>query len=415
MAKASLTAVLHHVRRLAEGNGAAEQDDRVLLQRFIRQRDEWAFSLLMRRHGGLVLRVCRGVLRNDQDAEDAFQATFLVLARKARTIRKGGSLASWLFGVARRTALKARQAALRRQRHQPPAPGPNPEQPSSAASLRELQALLDDEIERLPKNLHEAFVLCCIEGKNRAEAARELGWKEGTLSARVAQARERLRQKLVRRGFSLSAALAAASLITDTAVAAVPPALIQAVSRAAILFAGSQFAPGISVQVLTLSKGVLKTMFLNKVKLVTGVLLALATLTVGLGTSKFLEQTQAAQPSAENAPKDDKAVERENKDAELKRLSNAVRTTFDWGQYLKFDRIHADHAKNGAIIMTSTKCAACHNHPFTEEKRDNNRWRIVSVAQDQDKGSDYVLVVLKRQLPKKDGKEPKAPKKIPSP
>ena len=106
MARAALTAVMHHLRRLAEGNGAAEQDDRVLLERFVRQRDEWAFSLLVRRHGSLVLRVCRGVLRNDHDAEDAFQATFLVLARKAGTIRKGGSLASWLFGVARRTALK---------------------------------------------------------------------------------------------------------------------------------------------------------------------------------------------------------------------------------------------------------------------------------------------------------------------
>jgi RNA polymerase sigma factor (sigma-70 family) len=147
---------MHHLRRLAEGNGAAEQDDRVLLERFVRQRDEWAFSLLVRRHGSLVLRVCRGVLRNDHDAEDAFQATFLVLARKAGTIRKGGSLASWLFGVARRTALKARQAALRRQQQPPPAPGPNPEQPSSAASLRELQAILDHEIERLPKKLHDA-------------------------------------------------------------------------------------------------------------------------------------------------------------------------------------------------------------------------------------------------------------------
>jgi len=412
MARAALTAVMHHLRRLAEGNGAAEQDDRVLLERFVRQRDEWAFSLLVRRHGSLVLRVCRGVLRNDHDAEDAFQATFLVLARKAGTIRKGGSLASWLFGVARRTALKARQAALRRQQQPPPAPGPNPEQPSSAASLRELQAILDHEIERLPKKLHEAFVLCCIEGKNRAEAARELGWKEGTLSARVAQARDRLRQNLVRRGFSLSAALAAASLITDTAAAAVPPALIQATSRAAILFAGSQFAPGISLQVLTLSKGVLNTMFLGKVKLVTGVLVALATVTVGLGTSRFLDQTQAAQPGVENAPKDVKAVERENKDAEFKRLTNAVERTFDWGQYLKFDKIHADHAKNGAVIMTAAKCTACHNHPFTDEKRDSNRWKIVSVAQDQDKGSDYLLVVLKRQPPKKDAKEPKAPKKL---
>src|SRR5262249_1468386 len=151
----------------------------------------------------------------------------------------------------------------------------------------------------------------------------------------------------------------------------------------------------------------LKTMFLSKVKLVTGVLVALATVTVGLGT------TQAAQPGVENAAKDEKAVYQENKAADLKRLPNAVQRTFDWGQYLKFDKIHADHAKNGAVVMTAAKCTACHNHPFTDEKRDSNRWTIVSVAQDQDKGSDYLLVVLKRQPPKKDGKEPNAPKKVP--
>src|SRR5262245_6825742 len=134
MVKATLCAALRHLRRLAAPSAAGGQDDRALLERFIRHRDEGAFAALVSRHGGLVFRVCRGVLRHEHDAEDAFQATFLVLARRARAIRNQGSLASWLFGVARRTALKAKQAVVRRRLHEPPAPGPAPEQPVSAAA-----------------------------------------------------------------------------------------------------------------------------------------------------------------------------------------------------------------------------------------------------------------------------------------
>jgi RNA polymerase sigma factor (sigma-70 family) len=289
MAKDSLSAVLHHLRRLA----AADQDDRALLQRFIRQRDESAFAVLMRRHGELVRRVCRGVLGHEHDAEDAFQATFLILARKARAIRKEASLASWLFGVARRTSLKAKQATIRRQQRHVPGPRAVPESPVSEAALRELQAILDDEVDRLPDKWRAAFAVCCIEGRSRAEAARELGWKEGTLSARLAQARERLRQRLGRRGYSFSAVLAAGALVTDPAPAALPATLLHC--RAAALFAAGKIAPGVSPQTLTLTEGVLKAMLLSKIKIATGLFLALVVAGAGLGTSGILHQTQAGQ------------------------------------------------------------------------------------------------------------------------
>jgi RNA polymerase sigma factor (sigma-70 family) len=236
------------------------------------------------------------VLGHEHDAEDAFQATFLILARKARAIRKEASLASWLFGVARRTSLKAKQAAIRRQQRHVPGPRAAPESPVSEAALRELQAILDDEVERLPDKWRAAFAVCCIEGRSRAEAARELGWKEGTLSARLAQARERLRQRLGRRGYSFSAVLAAGALVTDPAPAALPATLLHC--RAAALFAAGKIAPGISPQTLTLTEGVLKAMLLSKIKIATGLFLALVVAGAGLGTSGILHQTQAAQSPA---------------------------------------------------------------------------------------------------------------------
>jgi RNA polymerase sigma factor (sigma-70 family) len=326
MAKGSLSAVMHHLRRLA----AADQDDRTLLQQFIRQRDESAFAVLMRRHGGLVRRVCRGVLGHEHDAEDAFQATFLILARKARAIRKEASLASWLFGVARRTALKAKQAAIRRQQRHVPGPRAAPESPFSEAALRELQAILDEEVERLPDKWRTAFAVCCIEGRSRAEAARELGWKEGTLSARLAQARERLRQRLGRRGFSFSAVLAAGALVTEPVPAALPATLIHC--RAAALFAAGKIAPGVSPQTLTLTEGVLKTMLLSKIKIATGLFLALVVAGAGLGTSGILHQTQAAQsPVGGNDPnlRQDRSKEQEASQANYRVLTFDEVSHFD--------------------------------------------------------------------------------------
>jgi RNA polymerase sigma factor (sigma-70 family) len=226
-----LTTVLSHVRRLGRDE---DQTDAQLLARFAVDREEAAFAALLRRHARLVWRVCRRVLLHPQDAEDAFQATFLVLARRAASVRTATSLASWLHGVAWRVSRKARCRAATRAARPLPAPAERTPTPPAEASLRELQAILDEEVRRLPENLRAPFILCCLEGRSKPEAARELGWKEGTVSGRLARARQTLRARLARRGVAPAAVLTAVALAEGTADAAVPVGLVRATRQAVV-------------------------------------------------------------------------------------------------------------------------------------------------------------------------------------
>ncbi len=315
MATGQAGTLVRRIRQLVERQAERGLADRELLRRFAVHRDEVAFAALVRRHGGLVWRVCRNALGHEQDAEDAFQATFLVLARKAGSLREEDALAGWLYGVASRIALKARTASARRRRREREAATMRRNPADTELALRELQAILDEEVGRLPAKYRAPFVLCCLQGKTKPEAARELGWRQGTVSSRLAQARKLLQQRLSRRGVALSAALAAAALSPATSSAAVPALLAQAATRAALAFSAGKTAAG-SAQAVALAKGAMQTMLASKLKMAIPALLALGLLagSAGLAAHHLAGPTasppaapeaaaqEAKQPAAEPAP-----------------------------------------------------------------------------------------------------------------
>jgi RNA polymerase sigma factor (sigma-70 family) len=313
MARSEWGPVLRHIRTLAGQPAAAALTDGQLLRAFAGRHDEAAFAALVQRHGPLVLSVCRRVLRQEQDAEDAFQATFLVLARKAASIRQGHSLANWLYGVAHRTALRLRTAASRRALAGMPPPVPPPD-PTAEASLRELQQLLDEEVTRLPEKYRAPFVLCCLEGHSRSEAAQQLGWNEGTLSGRLALARHRLRQRLARRGVSLTAVLAAVAL-GPAANAGVPVALAGVTVEAAARLSAGQAVGAGSAQAIALGETAVRAMSRTRIN-IAAVLLFLTLAGVGAGVHALrapggkpdeADRPQAERPPAPDRPRSDRS------------------------------------------------------------------------------------------------------------
>jgi RNA polymerase sigma factor (sigma-70 family) len=289
MAHEPLRTALHHLRRAIQSPEAVVSDAR-LVERFVTARDEAAFELLVRRHERLVLSVCRRVLRDGPDAEDAFQATFLVFVRKAASIGKRESVAAWLYKVAYRVALRARAGSARGARHERPgADLPSlaaPEAPDAA--WRELRPLLDQEVNRLPEKYRRPVVLCYLESRTYDEAARELGCSRGTVSTRLTRARELLRRRLARRGLALSVALLTTLLIERPAAAGVPAGLADGAVRAALLVAAGRAADGlVSAKVVSLMEGALHAMVATKRKVLAGILLAVAVAGAGTGTLTY--------------------------------------------------------------------------------------------------------------------------------
>src|SRR5919198_1202887 len=205
MADGRLNPVVRHLRHLAGLAADEGLPDAPLLQRYAVHRDEHAFAVLVRRHAPLVWRVCGRVLGHAQDAEDAVQATFLVLARKAGSIRKPGSLASWLHGVAYRIARRAQAEAERRRAHERQAARVSVADPGREAAWRELGRILEEEVNALAEKYRLPLLLCYWEGKSHEEAARQLGWPGGTLKTRLARGRQLLQGRLTRRGVALPA------------------------------------------------------------------------------------------------------------------------------------------------------------------------------------------------------------------
>ena len=280
MADGQLGAVLQQLRRLVGARAAADAADAQLLARFGASRDEAAFAALLARHGPLVLNVCRRVLGNVHDAEDAFQAVFLVLARQADSIRRHDSLGSWLYGVAFRIASRAKANAARRDRHERRADVMKPEGADLRDGWDDLQPILDEELSRLPAKYRDSIVLRYLQGKSNEDAAREAGCPAGTMSWRLAHGLDLLRQRLQRRGVAVPAAGLALAL-TEHAVA-LSPALSAATVQAAVHFAAGETA-GVSLSILVLAQGAVKAMFVTKLKFALAVVLVAGVVGLGVG------------------------------------------------------------------------------------------------------------------------------------
>jgi RNA polymerase sigma factor (sigma-70 family) len=289
MAHGDAGTILRHIRTLIDTQATRGLTDGQLLQRFVARREETAFGALMQRHGRLVWQVCANILHQEQDIEDAFQATFMILARRAASICQGDSVGSWLYGVAYRVAMKAKKTSAKRRERERQAASPIPTEASDLA-LRELQAILSDELRRLPEKYRAPFVLCCLEGRGRKEAAKELGWKEGTVSSRIAHARERLRQRLARRGVALGAALCATELAPNPAAKALSAETV----RQVLLFAAGK--AGVHATAAALAHAVLQSMFAAKLKAGAALVLGLSLLAAAAGLAA--QHARSSKPSS---------------------------------------------------------------------------------------------------------------------
>jgi len=301
MPKSEAGPLLRFIRALHVAGAGPE--DAALLERFARQRDDAAFELLMWRHAAMVLRVCQDVLHDAFEAEDAFQAAFLVLARKAGSISKRESVSGWLYRVALRIALKARRKKALRNAREQGGMDHLAEQVSSAATEAELpfewRPVLHEEIARLPAKYQTPMVLCYLEGRTHEQAALELGWAKGTVAGRLARARDLLRRRLTRRGLAPSAGLGL-TFLAPSVSAAVPAALAQNTCKAALAFAAGKTA-GLSPQVALWAEGAVKTMLIAKMKSVVFVFVTLAL--VGTGTGAVISGVgETSFPDVEKRP-----------------------------------------------------------------------------------------------------------------
>jgi RNA polymerase sigma factor (sigma-70 family) len=285
MAVARSGVLLKELRTLYAEGSIGSLTDGQLLERFVAGRDEAVFAALVERHGPMVLQICRATLGNDCDAEDAFQATFLVLARRAGSIRRRDSVASWVFGVARRIAARARVDAARRRKHERKA-AEMAARSDDREERPDLGPALYEEVERLPERYREVIVLCYLEGHTYEEAARRLGRPIGTVKVRLSRARGLLLGRLTRRGLGLPAGAAAVGTPAEAA-SLVPPALVRGTVQAVLQPSASAAA--------RLAARVSRSMMMTRTLAVTAILLSAGF--IGLGAAASLRGMPARQPA----------------------------------------------------------------------------------------------------------------------
>jgi len=293
--------ILQHIRQLAAADELKGLSDVALLQRFVALREEEAFAVLMQRHGPLVWHVCRHVLSHDQDAEEAFQATFLVLVAKARSIRNQRALPGWLHGTAYRVALRAKRDLAIRRIHERRGQTMGQSKSLPETVLREALALLDEEVARLPERQRAVFVLCSLEGRSLAEAALELGWKKGTVSGTLARARQQLRRRLTKRGITLSSILTAAALDTQTSSAVLPTSLAKGTVRAVLCSLAGRTA-GVSTAAAEIARSFLKGLALARTATVLTAIVAMSLAAAATGYFAMRSPAAPAAQEVDNAP-----------------------------------------------------------------------------------------------------------------
>jgi RNA polymerase sigma factor (sigma-70 family) len=391
MADAPLRILLQHLHRRRAGPAPNGADDAELLDRFVRNRDEAAFEVLVWRHGTMVHNVCRRVLRDAHAAEDAFQATFLVLVRKAASIGRRESLAGWLYRVAYRVALRARSRAVPR----PAADLPEPAAPEPDAVLwRDLRPVLDEEVGRLPQKYRLPVVLCYLSGLTTDEAARQLGVPRGTVLSRLAWARQRLRARLSLRGVAPSAALLGALLASEAAAPA-SAALVGAAIRAALAFAAGQ-PMAASAGAVILMEGVVRDMVMSKVR--NGMLAVLALAVVGLGVGLWATRPATAEPverkreeARQPAPAEPPAGKEEAKAPEAPRPIGVWERTVP--------------TKEGTILTLTIRIDA-HRVSLTQTGTGGGKTIKATLEGDYSVSRDYVLYGFVTGLDVADGVDP---------
>ncbi len=297
--------VFRHLRTLYRCGVVGSLSDEQLLDRFAARRDETAeeaFAELVQRHGPMVLGVCRRILGDAHEAEDAFQATFLVLVRKASSVVRREKVANWLYGVAVRTAREALGRAMRRRSREERVSTPIHVEPPDDDCPEELRAILDEELARLPVRYRGPVVLCELEGLSRPEAAKRLGIPEGTLSSRLSRAKAQLRNRLARRGMTIPVVVLSTMMLREAQAISLSVSLIEATVQAATaVAAGPSAAAALSVSVASLTEGVLKAMLVTKLK---GIVLGIGALTAVVSGAVVLAQQSQPRPVPfdDNAP-----------------------------------------------------------------------------------------------------------------
>jgi RNA polymerase sigma factor (sigma-70 family) len=295
----SLHPLLRYLRRLSSGLAGGDVEDAQLLHRFLTQHDESAFTAIVQRYGAMVWALCVRRLGETPEAEDAFQATFLVLVRKAHALRDPEPLGPWLYGVAYRTAMKLRGRRARLAARETALPEQTAEERPEQI-WNDLRPILDEEVNRLPTKYRQPVLLCYLQGLSSEEAARRLGCAKGTIFSRLSRARDLLRRRLSKRGVCVPVGVLAA-VLTDNAVRSAPPAILCASTiRTSLLFAAGTTSPALSAPLAALVEGVLRSMFLSKVKFVAIVLLTLGLF--GSGAGFVAHRTGAEQPASKPVP-----------------------------------------------------------------------------------------------------------------